>query len=291
MMYVWCEELSNYLSALGYGRKDNENFNTFWPPDLHVVGKDILRFHAIVWPAMLTSAGLPLPKRILAHGIIVSGGKKMSKTIGNIVDPKEYLEEYGTDALRYYLIRELSPFEDGDFTEERFLETYNANLANGIGNLVSRTLKMAEQYFGGEVSRGNGADVPLERNISGLESEIASEGFSIPYIIDTKILPAYHSAMEDLEVNKAADAVWELIGKLDGYIADYEPFKLVKTDKAKTENIIWSVLYGLHHVGNLLAPILPETANTIHEHIQKSGGDKDSGFSVSPLEGPLFLRK
>ena len=291
MMYVWCEELSNYISALGYGTSDQSLFDTYWPADLHIVGKDILRFHAIVWPAMLLSAGLPLPKAILAHGMIISGGKKMSKTIGNVVDPHEYIDTYGVDAFRYYLAREISPFEDGDFTKKRFIEVYNANLANGLGNLISRTLKMAEKYFDGNVSRKMSTDTPLRvrrESLSGVEN---LDGYSIPHTIETDILPQYKKRMEEYDIQKAADVAWKLIGVLDGYITDYEPFKLIKEDPEKTENILWNVLYGIFKVSFMISPIMPQTAKEIKEALGVIIKDGEPvSFQTKTLEKSLFAR-
>jgi len=146
VIYVWCDALTNYISALGFGRKDDANLKKFWPAQYHVIGKDILRFHVAIWPGMLLSAGVELPRAVFVHGFITSGGKKMSKERGNVLDPTTFIDEYGADAVRYYLVREISPFEDGDMTEEKFKDSYNGNLANGIGNLVSRIMKMIEQY-------------------------------------------------------------------------------------------------------------------------------------------------
>lgn len=291
MMYVWCEELSNYLSALGYGGKDKD-FENFWPADLHVVGKDILRFHGIHWPAMLMSAGLSLPKKILAHGMILSGGRKMSKTVGNVVDPNNYIEKFGADVLRYFLTREISPLEDGDFTEERFIDSYNANLANGLGNLVSRTLKMAEQYFEGEVSRGTGSDIPTKNAFAMVGEDLKTEGFSVPYIIENIIIKKYKENMDSLNVNIATDIVWELVAILDRYITDNEPFKLIKEDRVKTENIIWNLLYGLFYVAYMLSPVMPETAEKIRKLL---GAELDENstplsFITKPLKTPMFLR-
>jgi methionyl-tRNA synthetase len=293
MMYVWCEELSNYISALGFGREDDENFKKYWPADMHVVGKDILRFHGIVWPAMLLSAGLPLPKRILVHGMITSDGKKMSKTIGNVVSPYEYIEEFGADPLRAYLVREISPFEDGDFTKDKFLEVYNANLANGLGNLMSRTLKMADQYFDGTISRKLDTDVPLQRSFATVSGEETIQGFSIPYTIINTIMPEYYENMDSSKVNNAADVTWKLIGILDGYITDYEPFKLIKEDKDKTENIIWNILYGLYYVSLMLTPFMPETGDKIYNLLGVSLDDEGTpvSFSTKKIEKPLFERK
>lgn len=293
MMYVWCDALSNYISALGYGRPDDENFKRFWPAQVHVIGKDILRFHAIIWPAMLLSAGLPLPKRIFVHGFITSHGKKMSKSLGNVVDPKEFADEFGGDALRYYLAREIPPTEDGDFTREQFISVYNANLANGLGNLISRTLKMATQYFGGAIPSQEGSAVPLKRKLETVSGNGSTEGFSVPYVIHNSILPDYFEKMDLYRTNEAADVIWKLIGYLDGYIADYEPFKLVKSDKTKTENIIWNLLYGLYYVATMLDPIMPKTT----EHLTALLGamldeeGKPVSFKVTGVTEPLFKRR
>jgi len=252
LMYVWCEELSNYVSALGYGREDDNNFKTFWPADIHVVGKDILRFHAIVWPAMLMSAGIPLPKKILAHGMIISDGKKMSKTIGNIIDPQELIEEYGSEALRYYLAREISPFEDSDITKEKFKETYNANLANGLGNLVARVMKMSETH--------------LEKNPATLEKAVPEE---------------FSALLDALEIQKASDFVWERISDLDMKIQETQPFKLVKEDKEKAVSIIEELVVELNTIGRMLNPILPDTSLHIEDAIKNN---------MMP-DTPLFPRK
>ncbi|MCK5592193.1 MAG: methionine--tRNA ligase, partial [Candidatus Pacebacteria bacterium] len=291
MMYVWCEELSNYISALGYGTSDKSMFDMYWPADLHIVGKDILRFHAIVWPAMLLSAGLALPKTILAHGMIISGGKKMSKTIGNVIDPHEYIDTYGVDAFRYYLAREISPFEDGDFTKDKFIEVYNANLANGLGNLVSRTLKMAEKYFDGNVSRKMTTDVPLRIRRESLSGTDDLGGYSIPYTIQKDILPQYQKKMDAFDIQKASDVAWELIGILDGYITDHEPFKLIKKDPEKTENILWNVLFGISVIADMIAPIMPKTSKEIKKVIAAHDDGKGSTvFQTVPLSNPLFSR-
>lgn len=290
-IYVWCEALANYISALGYGTDKDDLFKKFWPTDVHIVGKDILRFHALIWPAMLLSAELPLPKTIWVHGFVTSGGRKMSKSIGNVIDPVEYTRTYSTDALRYYMARELSPFEDGDFTKEKFIKVYNANLANGLGNLISRTLKMAEKYFDGNVSRKMSTDTPLRvrrESLSGVEN---LDGYSIPHTIETDILPQYKKRMEEYDVQKAADVAWKLIGILDGYITDYEPFKLIKEDPEKTENILWNVLYGIFKVSFMISPIMPQTAKEIKEALGVITKDGEPvSFQTKTLDKPLFAR-
>lgn len=294
LMYVWCDALSNYISALGYGSGDDSKFSEFWPADVQIIGKDIARFHSILWPAFLLSTKIPTPKKLFIHGFINSGGKKMSKSIGNTLSAEEFISEYGSDALRYYFAREISPFEDGDLTREKFKEVYNANLANGLGNLVSRTLKMAEQYFAGRIS-GSALVAPPIRTRIAIVSDLGDlQGLNIPYLVTNDILPRYHAHMEKYEVNKAADVIWELIGHLDQHIADYQPFKLVKTDPQGAENVLWGVVYGLNEILAMVAPILPTTASKMRLLLGAPGAGEKEGEAVymvkAPTE-PLFMRK
>jgi methionyl-tRNA synthetase len=272
-MYVWCDALTNYISALGYGSDDEQLFQKFWPAVTHMIGKDILRFHAAIWPGMLLSAGLSLPKRILTHGFITSGGQKMSKTIGNVVDPFLMVEKYGAEAVRYYLLRETSSFDDGDFTEEKLKTAYNSALANGLGNFVSRTSKMILQYFDGELARPsddklNG--VPLKGGLH-LKFGGSSEGgenmefFGVDYVLNRYVLPEYHKAMSEFNLQRAAEIAWQFLGELDGYIQAYQPFKLVKEDKEKTGAILWNLGVGMLEMAKMIQPFLPETAEKIFE--------------------------
>jgi methionyl-tRNA synthetase len=293
VMYVWCDALANYISALGYGRENTENFSKYWPADVHVIGKDILRFHALFWPAMLLSAGLTLPKEILVHGFITSEGKKMSKSIGNVIDPKEYIEKHGQNALRGYFAREISPFEDGDFTESKFLESYNANLANGLGNLVSRVVKMAADYFEGNIKNCVVAEVPLKRRFETVSGVEETNGSPLPRVVSGEIMPKYREHMDRYEIHRATETVWGLMKRMDGYVTDYEPYRLIKTDKNKTEAILWNLLYGIHHVANMLYPIMPEASDKIREIIGakiSENGEAES-FSVKSVDKPLFPRR
>ncbi len=255
-VYVWCDALVNYISALGYGTHNDDLYKKFWPADYQVVGKDILRFHAAIWPAMLLSAGIPLPKTLMVHGFILSDGKKMSKTLGNVIDPAEFITEYGADAVRYYLGREVSPFEDGDITKEKFKEVYNGSLANGLGNLVSRILKMYIEY---EV------EVALQN-----ETEV----FNDPDFSE------YHNHMENMEINKAAEFIWKELKSLDAYIQETQPFKVVKEDKAAAQEIVAYLALRLWDLSVLLKPFLPETFEKIQEALVKK-----------EMPQPLFLRK
>ena len=252
LMYVWCDALANYVSALGYGSSDDKNFKKFWPADLHVIGKDILRFHSIIWPAMLLSAGLELPKTLFVHGHILSGGKKMSKTLGNVINPFDLINEYGADAVRYYLLREITPFDDGDITPEKFKEAYNANLANGLGNLTSRIMKMSENYLSFQLSAFSSQKFPED----------------------------YKKFMNNFELSKAMDLIWQKISELDSKIQETQPFKLIKTDEKKAKEILQELVVGLNDVAEMLKPFLPQTSEKIITAIKEN-----------KMPEPLFLRK
>lgn len=248
-MYVWCDALTNYLSGIGFGR-DSEEFEKYWPANTHVIGKDILRFHAAIWPGMLLSAGIPLPKSIFVHGMLLSGGTKMSKTLGNVLDPVEFQKKYGTDALRYYLIREVSPFEDGDITEEKFHEAYTANLVNGLGNQVSRIMTLAQAHL----------DTPVDTSL--IADEFGTDGFQ----------PKFAEAFEVYDIQKAADVIWKHIGKVDEHIQTTEPFKKIKLDDATEQDearaIIKKLVGHLWVVATHLEPLLPETAEKIKQLVK-----------------------
>jgi methionyl-tRNA synthetase len=239
VMYVWCDALSNYITALGYGR-DEELYKKFWP-GMHVMGKDILRFHAAIWPAMLLSAGLPLPKTLLVHGFITSAGKKMSKSLGNVIDPEELLQEYGVDALRYYLARHISPFEDGDITREHFKEMYNANLANGLGNLISRVMQLAQTHL------QEAAEVRIVSNP-----------------------PEYTKSFERLDIKGAIDEIFLRIQALDQRIAAEEPYKVIKVDVEKGRDIIRSLVIELLSIAHWLRPFMPATSAKMEEAFLKN---------------------
>jgi len=251
VMYVWFDALTNYLSTLGWplstGATEGD-FTKFWERGFTIqcAGKDQMRFQSLLFQAMLFSAGIKRTDKIFYHGFITSGGVKMSKSIGNVIDPLVLQSEYGTDAFRYYLLRHIHPSEDSDFTEEKFKESYNAHLANGIGNLTSRIMKMAVEY-----------DLEYEDLLS--REEIWNHPENTAYV----------DALKNFEFNHALDIVWGLIQEADEYIAREEPFKVVKENPERAKKIVWNVLVKLHMVAVLLEPILPDTAEKIQSAIEK----------------------
>jgi methionyl-tRNA synthetase len=252
VMYVWFDAFVNYISTIGWPT-DMKTFKYYWPV-LQFAGKDQVRQQAAMWQAMLISAGVGAPSRgIVIHGFITSNGQKISKSLGNTIDPLAVVAEYGTDALRYYLARHIHPFEDSDFTVEKFREAYNANLANGLGNLVSRVVKMAQT---------NGVTLPAEKvNVAELVS-LFSEHY------------------EKYEFNKVCDEIWKKISAADKFVQENEPFKKVKVDAAAGKADISYLLGEVAGIGAMLAPILPETSVKIAAAVR----------DVS-LAAPLFMRK
>lgn len=257
IMYVWIDALANYITVLGY--PDKEGWQEYWPADVQVIGKDILRFHAGIWPAMLLGLGLELPKKLLVHGHIVSGGAKMSKTVGNVIDPNEVVDEYGLDAFRYFFARHIPTLDDGDFTWEKFEHAYNNELGNDLGNLVQRVASMITRYQAGVIGEAPQA----EHDAS-----------------------AYHEAFEALEFNKALDEVWAKVRSLNQYIENVKPWeiaKLIGKDPEAESHLSEVLAYAagaLLQIGDLLVPFLPAAAEKIH-HTFESG-------VIVPSEGVLF---
>jgi methionyl-tRNA synthetase len=263
-LYVWADALTNYISAIGYF-DESEKFQKFWPADVHCIGKDIIRFHAIIWPAMLLSLGLTLPKTIFVHGFITVSGQKMSKSLGNIVDPFELVKKYGTDAVRYFLLREIPPFEDGDFTFEKFEKRYNSELAAGLGNLVARVITMA--------ARSNSKfetlnSKPRRRNFVSLRGrQISNPKFQ--KVID-ETWRNYKKSLDEFKFNEALISIWDLISFCDRYIEKERPWELIKS-KAKNQKskvVIFDLLLALNEIAKLLEPFLPQTSEKILKQIE-----------------------
>ncbi len=252
-VYVWADALVNYISALGY--PNGEKFKKYWPADVHVMGKDILRFHATIWPAMLLSLGIELPKAIFVHGFITVGGQKMSKSLGNVVDPSPLIEKYGADAVRYFLLREIPSAEDGDFTQEKFEERYNADLASGLGNLVARVLAMSQK-----------AEVSLPQSAKNKELE--------DFLIKTRM--EVFSALDEFQFSRAIESIWSVIQFCDKYIEEKKPW----AESEGQREVLDDLLYAIQGIANFLVPFLPETSEKIK--VQLSGKERTSLFPRLP---------
>ena len=235
VMYVWVDALSNYVTVLGYPDVD---ISDFWPADVEVVGKDILRFHAVIWPAMLLALGLELPETLLAHGFVNADGTKMSKSLGNVVDPILLIDKYGTDAFRYFFLRHIPTYEDGDYTDEKFISAYNGELANDLGNLVARTANMVKRFVDG--------------------STVVSSEFSYD-------LSACDKYLADFRYDLALEEIWKLIQSLNKYIDDKKPWEIAKDESRKDElaETMSHLVAGLQLIGERLWPFLPDTAEKI----------------------------
>jgi len=248
VIYVWFDALVNYLSALGW--PDGENFKKYWPADVHIIGKDILRFHTTIWPTALMSAGIPLPKKVFGTGYINKDGKKMSKSLGNVVDPFELVAAYGPDALRYYLLREIPFGSDGNYTDEAFQLRFNGDLANDLGNLVHRSLTMLEKYFEGVVPQ-SGPSGDLEKQLAALGASYAAKA---------------RVSMEKLEFHTTLSSVWDLVKRANKYIEETSPWKVAKegdSGKEKLATIMYSLMESLRVTAISIAPFLPFTAQGI----------------------------
>jgi methionyl-tRNA synthetase len=251
VMYVWFDALVNYISALGWP-EDQKKFNSFWP-GLQVAGKDNLRQQSSMWQAMLLSAGLPNSKQIFIHGFITANGQKMSKSSGNVINPFELVKKYGTDAVRYYLLREIVPAEDGDFTYQKFEQRYNSDLAGGIGNLLARVITLAR--FKTHNSKFKNQNAKFKNEILKNEKN-------------------YKKALEEFKFNEALKSIWDLISFCDGYINEQKPWELFKieTEKltigSKLNEILDNLLSTINHIASLLEPFLPNTAKKIKEQLE-----------------------
>ncbi len=259
VIYVWMDALTNYISALGFGSEDDTLFQKYWPADVHLIGKDIIRFHAIYWPAFLMSAGLPLPRSIIGHGWWLRDNQKISKSTGNVVRPDEILEAFGPDPLRYYLMREMIFGQDANYSDEAFVNRYNSDLANDLGNTLSRALTMSATYFDGKTP-------PIDCGVNILRD--AAE----------KFVPEYLREMEQFGFNRALDAVWKYLVAINSYIVSREPWKRHKQQgsDAALSRIIWIILEALRIVWVMMSPFMPQLSR---EALRRLGA-KDEAFNL-----------
>ena len=284
VVYVWIDALTNYITALGYMSEDDSLFKKYWPADLHLVGKEIVRFHTIIWPALLMALDLPLPKKVFGHGWLIIDGGKISKSLGNYKDPREYINLYGVDAIRYFALREVPFGNDGTFSESALIARINADLANILGNLVNRTISMSYKYFEGivlEPSCKEEIDSDLIKSISCLYK-----------IVDEK--------MDELHISEAIDAIFDVLRKCNKYIDDTTPWILAKdeTKKDRLATVLYNLLESIRICAILLSPFMPTSVDKILYQLNTKVTSYDSCKKFGQIEinnqlnkpEPIFLR-
>ena len=272
VVYVWIDALSNYISALGYLTDDDTLFKKYWPADLHIVGKEIVRFHTIIWPIMLKALDLPLPKKVFGHGWLVIDGGKISKSLGNYKDPREYINAYGVDAVRYYALREVPFGSDGNFSEEALVTRTNSDLANILGNLVNRTIGMVNKYFDGKVTN--------TKIYEDIDNDLIDYATSLKENVTTLV--------DNLELSNAIDKIFDLFRKCNKYIDDVTPWILVKDEskKGRLECILYNLLECIRIGSVLLQAFLPTTAERIFKQINTKETSFDTIEKFGNYESP-----
>lgn len=274
VVYVWIDALSNYISALGFWNEQYNDFDKFWPADVHMVAKDIMRFHAIIWPAMLMALDLPLPKHLAVHGWITFNGQKMSKSLGNVVDPFILGERYGADAIRYHILREMALGADSSFSNEIMINRINSDLANGLGNLVSRTVAMVDKYFGGTL--------PADRETGDFDAELITEAKGLVAKVD--------EFMDKTQINNALAEIFKVVSRANKYIDETAPWVLGKDEskKARLATVLYNLLETIRIVSTLLSNFMPTTMPKVWEQIGAVESDityENAGkFGVLPAD-------
>ncbi|MFC7050696.1 methionine--tRNA ligase [Emcibacter nanhaiensis] len=280
IMYVWIDALTNYLTAVGYPDADPEKLAKYWPADIHMVGKDILRFHAVYWPAFLMAAGVELPKRVFAHGWWTNEGQKISKSLGNVIDPFEIVEEFGLDQMRYFLMREVPFGNDGDFSRQAMINRINSDLANDLGNLAQRSLSMIFKNCDGQM--------PTPGDLTDADREIlaAADG----------LLGNVREKMDQQAFNQALEVIWKVVGDANSYFTAQEPWALKKTDPARMGTVLYVTAEVIRQVGILAQAIMPQSAEKLLDQLQLppdkrrfsdlgEGGRLASGTAMEKPEG------
>ncbi len=285
VIYVWFDALLSYITGIGYAG-DDDKFTHYWPADIHLIGKDITRFHCIIWPTMLMSAGLELPKTIFGHGFIYFEGERLSKTLGNIVDPLDTANRFGADPFRYFILREITFGKDGDFSWKKFIDRYNADLANDLGNLLNRTLVLIERSFGGEIPR-SGEEEAVDEDLRNTALETVER-------VD--------KAMEELNLSGALEEIWTLVRRANRYVEETQPWSLAKNKEERLATVLYNLAEALRFTSILLSPFIPETVSKmlaqlgIEEKIRKGDWSKLERWGGFPpgtkvkRAGPLFPR-
>ncbi len=277
VMYVWVDALTNYITGVGYPDRDAPQWQR-WPADVHVIGKDIVRFHAIYWPAFLMSAGVELPKRVFGHGFVFNRGEKMSKSVGNVIDPFALAEHYGLDQMRYFLLRDIPFGQDGSYSHEAIVARTNADLANGIGNLAQRSLSMIAKNCDGKVPQ---------------KGELAAEDEAI-LAVSANAVASSRKAMAEQAIHRALAEVIEIVAEADRYFAGQAPWALRKTDPARMETVLWTTAEVVRRIAILLQPYVPDSAGKLLDLLAVAGdrrgfdaiGEADALVPGTPLPAP-----
>jgi methionyl-tRNA synthetase len=258
VMYVWVDALTNYITAVGYPDVDSQKFRRYWPADLHVIGKDIVRFHAVYWPAFLLSAGVEVPRRIFSHGFLFNRGEKMSKSVGNVIDPFALADAYGVDQLRYFFLREVPFGQDGNYSHEAIVNRINADLANDLGNLAQRSLSMVARQLGGVL--------PKPGPLSGSDQEIlaAADG----------MMNKAREAMKTQQLHQVLNAVWAVIAQANRYFAGEAPWALANTDRVRQGTVLYITAEVLRQVAILSAPFMPASASKLLDFLAVPAGER-----------------
>jgi methionyl-tRNA synthetase len=259
VMYVWVDALSNYISYLGYPNTNGENYSKYWPADFHVIGKDILRFHAVYWPAFLMSAGLELPKTIFAHGWWTVEGQKMSKSTGNVIAPKDLVDNYGLDQSRYFLLREVPFGNDGDFSRSALIQRNNSDLANNLGNLVQRTLSMIFKNCDGQI--------PGASTFSDADQKMLDQAYAL--------LEQQREFLDVMAFNRALESIWFVVGEANAYVDEQAPWALKKTDPERMATVLYVLAEVIRNVALLLQPYMPDSASKILDMLVIGEGERD----------------
>ena len=269
VIYVWIDALTNYITALGYLSDDDSLFKKYWPADLHLVGKEIVRFHAIIWPALLMALDLPLPKQVFGHGWLKIDGGKISKSLGNYKDPREYIDKYGVDAVRYYALREVSFGSDGNFSEEALIARTNADLANTLGNLLNRTIAMTNKYFDGVISNS--------KKNEEVDNDLINKANNLKLVVDKN--------MEKLYISDALEEIFNFLRECNKYIDDTTPWVLAKEGKLeRLQTVLYNLLESIRISSVLLTPFMPTTTEKIFKQLNTNLNTYDTLNEFGALE-------